>query len=212
MNDASPIHTKLERVVLASTNPGKIKDFQVLIGNHPIQLIPQTALNIPEIPETGHTFVENALLKARNAAALSGLPAIADDSGLVVDALAGAPGLHSARYAGPNASADENIQKLLNELAKIPNVNRKARFYAVLVFVRYPEDPTPLIAEGTWEGEILEEPTGENGFGYLPVFYSTQHHCSAALLSTEERTKINHRGQAFRKLIAQYLTLIENAC
>jgi len=197
----------MQTLVLASTNPGKIKDFQELFAAYPLKLIPQSELAVPEVPETGLTFVENALIKARHAAFITGLPALSDDSGLVVDELDGAPGLYSARYAGPKAIAEENIQKLLEELAKKPNANRKARFYSVIALLRYPHDPAPLICEGTWEGEILKEPSnkGQNGFGYLPIFFSTQHQCCAAELSIQERTRVSHRGKAFQELMAKYL-------
>jgi XTP/dITP diphosphohydrolase len=196
----------LKSFVLASTNPGKIKDYQEMLRGHFIKLIPQSEFAVPEVEETGLTFVENALIKARHASLITGLPALGDDSGLVVDALDGAPGLYSARYAGKGANMEDNIQKLLAELSKKPNANRRARFYAVIVLLRYPHDPAPLICEGNWEGEILKQPQGEHGFGYLPIFYVPTHHCSGAELSQEERSKINHRGQAFRKLLDIYLT------
>jgi XTP/dITP diphosphohydrolase len=194
-------------LALASTNPGKIADFQELFSPYRIKLIPQIELSIPEIPETGLTFVENALIKARHAAEHTGLPAISDDSGLVVDGLDGAPGLYSARYAGINASAEDNIQKLLTELAKKPHASRKARFYCVIALLQYPQDPAPLICEGTWEGEILTEPQGENGFGYMPIFFSTPHQCGAATLSVQERALTSHRGQAFQQLLQKYLNI-----
>lgn len=195
----------MKKLVLASTNPGKIADYQTLLSEHDIELIPQSFLSVPEIPETGLTFVENALIKARHATTLTGLPAIGDDSGLVVDALEGAPGLYSARFAGHKASAEDNIQKLLQELEKKPDMLRTARLYSVIVLLRYPNDPAPIICEGTWEGEILKEPRGDHGFGYLPVFYSLIHQCGAAELSVQDRTKVSHRGQAMRSLIQQYL-------
>lgn len=195
----------MKTLVLASTNPGKIADFREMLSPYSIQVTPQAELSVPEIAETGLTFVENALIKARHAATVTGLPAFADDSGLVVDALDGAPGLYSARYAGDHAPATDNIQKLTNELAKIPNASRKAHFYAVIVLLRYPHDPVPLICEGTWEGEILTKPQGNNGFGYLPIFYSTQHQCAAAELSIQERMRASHRGQAFQQLLTKYL-------
>jgi XTP/dITP diphosphohydrolase len=200
----------MKSLVLASTNPGKIADFKALLAPYSIQLIPQAELSVPEVPETGLTFVENALIKARNAAELTGLPAFSDDSGLVVDGLEGAPGLYSARFAGPKASAEDNINKLLAELAKKPQASRKARLYCVITLLRYPYDPAPLICEGTWEGEILEKPRGHNGFGYLPIFYSTQHRCGAAELNDQERARTSHRGQAFQSLLHQYLKEIQS--
>ena len=195
----------MQNLILASTNPGKIADYRSLLSDYPVHLIAQSELAVPEVEETGLTFVENALIKARHAAELCNQPALGDDSGLVVDALQGGPGLYSARFAGPKATALDNIQKLLQELDKIPNAPRTARFYAVIVLLRYPQDPVPIICEGTWEGEILKEPTGEHGFGYLPVFYSYANQKPAALLTQEERVLVNHRGKAFRQLIEKYL-------
>lgn len=195
----------MSKFVLATANPGKIKDYFELVSPYPnIELIPQTQLAVDEVAETGLTFVENALIKARHAAQVTGLASIGDDSGLVVDALEGAPGLYSARYAGIQATAEENIEKLLDALAQIPNAPRTARFYAVVVLLRSPLDPTPLICEGTWEGEILFEPKGQNGFGYLPIFFSHPHQGAAAELSLQEKTKHSHRGRAFIKLLEKY--------
>lgn len=196
----------MKQFVLASTNPGKIKDFQEIVRPYSIEIIPQSHFSVPEAEETGLTFIENALIKARHASALSGLPAIAEDSGLLVDALNGAPGLYSARYAKKNATAEENIQKLLAELASVPQSKRSARFYAVIVLLKGPEDPMPFMSEGIWEGEILATPRGQNGFGYLPIFYVPTHQCSGAEMSLEERNRINHRFQAFQKLNAHFLS------
>lgn len=196
----------MNKIVLATTNQGKIKDFQELIRELPIEMIPQTQLNVPEIEEIGHSFVENAILKARNAAHHTGLPAIGDDSGLITDALKGAPGLYSARYAKKGATDAENIQKLLDELKKIPNAERTARFYTVCVYLRYPNDPAPIICEGTLEGEILEAPRGNQGFGYLPIFYLPKLGCAAAELSLAARNKIGHRALAFQKLLHHLLS------
>lgn len=195
----------MQKLVLATTNPGKIADYQTLLQPYPIQLISQAEMSVPEVEETGLSFVENALIKARHASSLTNLPALGDDSGLVVDALKGAPGLYSARFAGPKASAEDNIAKLVQELNGIPKDKRTARFYAIIVLVRYPHDPAPIICEGTWEGEILNEATGENGFGYLPIFYSYANQKPAAFLTQEERVLVNHRGKAFRQLIEKYL-------
>lgn len=193
-------------IVIASSNPGKIKDYQRLFLPLSIEIIPQTTLKVPDVEETGLTFVENALLKARNAAQHTGFGAIGDDSGLIVDALKGAPGLYSARYAGKGATDEENIQKLLTDLSDIPENQRRARFYAVIVFLRHAEDPAPVICEGSWEGEIAFTPKGSNGFGYLPIFYLPNQKISAALLSDEERCRISHRAMACQKLIEFFKT------
>jgi len=191
----------MKKIVLASNNPGKVREFNALLAGHDIEVVPQSAFDVPEAEETGLTFVENALLKARNASRHTGLPAIADDSGLEVDALKGAPGIYSARYAGPDASDADNVAKLLADLQGIPEAERTARFQCLLVLLRHAEDPTPLICQGTWEGRILEAPRGENGFGYDPVFFVPTHDCSAAELPPEEKNRISHRGQALRCLV-----------
>jgi XTP/dITP diphosphohydrolase len=189
------------KIVFASNNAGKILEIQTQFKGLDCQIIPQAVLEIPEITETGLTFVENAILKARHASLQSGLPAIADDSGLEVDILQGAPGIYSARYAHEKATALENIQKLLFELEQYPDEKRKANFYCVLVFLSHPDDPTPLICEGSWQGEILKQPQGDNGFGYDPIFFDPQENCSAAQLSLTKKNIISHRGQALRLLI-----------
>jgi len=185
-------------IVLASGNAGKIKEFQAILAAHPI--IPQSQFNIVEAEETGSTFVENAIIKARNAALHSKLPAIADDSGLVVDALNGAPGVRSARYAGQKSSDQENLQKLLVDLEGIPDQQRSGRFICVLVYMEHAEDPFPLIAHGVWEGRVLQQPVGENGFGYDPVFWVPDRECSSAQLSAAEKNCLSHRAQALFKL------------
>ena len=185
-------------IVLASGNSGKIKEFQAILAAHPI--IPQSQFNIVEADETGSTFVENAIIKARNAALHSKLPAIADDSGLVVDALNGAPGVRSARYAGQKSSDQENLQKLLVDLEGIPDQQRSGRFICVLVYMEHAEDPFPLIAHGVWEGRVLQQPVGENGFGYDPVFWVPDRECSSAQLSAAEKNCLSHRAQALIKL------------
>lgn len=195
----------MHTLVLASNNPGKLRDYQTLASPYPIRLIPQSTWDVPEAGETGLTFIENALIKARNAANFAELPAIGEDAGLMVEGLNGAPGLYTARFAGKKANDAQNIQKLLDELAKYPDCSRKAHFYAVLALVREPHDPAPLICEGTWEGEILSEPTGTLGFGYLPIFYSYPHKQPAALLPQEVRNEASHRGQAFQQLMKKYL-------
>jgi len=190
-----------QRVVLASNNKGKVREIGQLLADHHMEVVPQSTFDIPEVDETGLTFVENAILKARNAAKLSGLPAIADDSGLEVDALKGAPGIYSARYAGPGAKDADNNTKMLRELAGLPEDERTARFQCVMVFMRHDQDPTPLICQGTWEGRILETPQGENGFGYAPLFFVPGEDCSAAELSAEVKNAQSHRGQALRALL-----------
>jgi XTP/dITP diphosphohydrolase len=158
------------RVVLASGNAGKVREFNQLLAGAHVEVLPQSSFGVPEAEETGLTFVENAILKARNAARHTGLPAIADDSGIEVDALNGAPGIYSARYAGAGASDEENLYKLLSALEGLPDEQRGARFQCVIAYLRHAEDPTPLICQGTWEGRILAAPRGANGFGYDPVF------------------------------------------
>jgi XTP/dITP diphosphohydrolase len=190
----------MNRIVLASNNPGKLREIQALAAGK-LELLLQSDYAVPEVEETGLSFVENALLKARHAARHTGLPALADDSGLEVDALHGAPGIRSARYAGPGASDAENLQKLLQELADIPEHQRRARFQCVVVYMKHAEDATPLICQGTWEGRILPAPRGENGFGYDPVFYVPTHHCSSAELPPAVKNSLSHRGKALRQLL-----------
>lgn len=187
-------------VVLASGNAGKIKEIQAILAEHPIVL--QSTFNVVECEETGISFVENAILKARNASLRCNLPAIADDSGLVVDALHGAPGVISARYSGLGATDQENIDKLLYELAGVPEHLRTARFVCVMVYIEHANDPCPVIAQGVWEGQILKQPIGENGFGYDPVFWVPEQNCASAELSAEVKNSLSHRGQALRHLTA----------
>ena len=191
-----------ERIVLASNNAGKLREINQLLAEEQISVVAQSELLVPEAEETGLSFVENAILKARNAAAHSGLPAIADDSGLEVDALRGAPGIYSARYAGQGASDSANLEKLLRDLDEVPDDQRSARFQCLLVYMRHAEDPTPLICQGTWEGRIGREPRGDNGFGYDPVFLVPERHCTAAELPAEVKNRLSHRGQALSKLLA----------
>ncbi len=192
-----------ERIVLASNNPGKVREINQLLAERQIHILPQSEFGVPDIEETGLSFVENAILKARNAAAHSGLPAIADDSGIEVDALHGAPGIYSARFAGAGASDQENLDKLLEELTAVPDDERTARFQCLLVYMRHGADPTPLICQGTWEGRILHAPRGENGFGYDPVFFVPGEGCSAAELPPEIKNRLSHRGQALQKLLSE---------
>lgn len=190
----------MTQVVLATGNAGKLRELASLLTGSGIELTAQAALSIAAQEETGLTFVENALLKARHACRQSGLPAIADDSGLEVDALEGAPGIYSARYSGKNVSDVANVQKLLWELSGVPVEKRTARFRCVLVFLRRATDPAPLICQGVWEGRILDAPRGNNGFGYDPVFLVPEKNRSAAELSAEEKNRLSHRGQALRAL------------
>lgn len=190
----------LQKIVLASSNPGKIREIQAILADHPI--VPQSAFNVIDAEETGATFVENAILKARNAALHCQLPAIADDSGLVVDALNGAPGVISARYAGVGASDRDNVDKLLRELEGVPDELRTARFICVMVFMAHANDPCPVIAQGVWEGRILDRAVGENGFGYDPVFWVPEQNCASAELPADVKNSLSHRGQALKTLTA----------
>ena len=187
-----------QKIVLASGNKGKIKEIQAILKGHPI--VPQFQFNVEEAKETGSTFVENAIIKARNAASHCNLPSIADDSGLVVDALNGAPGVISARYAGVGATDQENLLKLLKDMDHIPTEQRTARFVCVIVFMRHANDSLPIIAQGTWEGRILTESVGDNGFGYDPVFWVPTYQKASAELSPEIKNSLSHRGQALQQL------------
>jgi XTP/dITP diphosphohydrolase len=195
------------RIVLASNNPGKVREFAQLFAGLHLQVLPQAEFGVAEAEETGLTFVENAILKARNAAQHAGLPAIADDSGLEVDALQGAPGIYSARYAGQGAGDRANLDKLLAALQDVPDAQRTARFQCVLVYMRHALDPTPVICQGTWEGRILRQARGSQGFGYDPVFYVPSHDCSSAELPSDVKNQLSHRGQALRKLVAALGTI-----
>lgn len=190
-----------QRIILASNNPGKLREIQAVVDPRLYQLIPQSELQISEVAETGTTFVENAIIKARHAARQSGLCALADDSGIEVDALQGAPGVRSARYAGEQASDTLNNEKLLASLQGIPDHQRGARFHCVIVYLRYAGDPMPILCQGTWEGRILHEAAGYNGFGYDPLFYVPTHGCSSAQLDPAEKNRISHRAQALKELM-----------
>jgi XTP/dITP diphosphohydrolase len=192
------------RVVLASGNPGKLREFAELLAGHDFELVRQSELGIEPPPETGTTFIANALIKARNAARRSGLPAIADDSGIEVDALDGAPGVYSARYAGEDASDEANLTKLLAALAGVPPARRTARYRCVVVFVEHADDPDPLIGEGTWEGSILDGRRGSGGFGYDPSFLSRGDTRTVAEMPTDEKHQLSHRGQAMRAFLAAF--------
>jgi len=191
-----------QRLVLASGNAGKLREFTALLDDLDFDLLKQSDLNVLEAEETGLSFVENAILKARNAAQQTGLPALADDSGLVVQALQGAPGICSARYAGQASDHAANNAKLLAEMQDVPVGKRQASFRCCIVYVRHAADPVPLIAEASWAGSILEAPRGEQGFGYDPLFYVPTHVCSAAELAAEAKNRISHRGQAMQILLA----------
>lgn len=195
----------LRRVVLASHNAGKLVELRELLAGRGIEVLAQAAFGIGEVEESGLTFIENALIKARHAARRAGLPALADDSGLCVDALAGAPGLHTARYAGTAGDAQANIDKLLETMAKVPDGQRHAHFHCTVVLLRHPQDPAPLVGEGRWCGQILRVRRGDGGFGYDPVFLDPASGRSAAELSRREKAAISHRGKA----LAQLLTMLD---
>lgn len=191
----------MQHIVLASNNSGKIKEFNYALSGLPLEIVPQKKFSVPEIEETGSTFIENAIIKARHASQLTKLPAIADDAGIIVDVLNGKPGIYSARYAGEPTNDKKNINKLLKQLENIKNLEeRSAHYYCVIVFLTHEQDPTPNIYQATWEGNILFEPKGENGFGYDPIFYVPTHKCSAAELTLEEKDRCCHRGKALRNL------------
>ncbi|WP_022953608.1 RdgB/HAM1 family non-canonical purine NTP pyrophosphatase [Leucothrix mucor] len=189
------------QVVLASSNAGKVREFMQLLAGVGMDVRPQSEFNVPDADETGLTFVENAILKARNAAELTGLPAIADDSGIEVDSLQGQPGIYSARYAGIGAGAAACNQKLLYELKGVPEARRTARFRCCIVMLLHANDPSPIIAEGTWEGRILEQLSGDQGFGYDPLFFVPTHNMAAAQMDPQEKNRISHRGQALQHLL-----------
>ena len=199
----------MTNIILATGNQGKIKELAAMVAGLPLQLIPQDQFNVSEVAETGTTFVENAIIKARHAATTSGLPAIADDSGLAVHALKGEPGVYSARYAGENATDSDNIHKLLKEMQQVPETQRTASFLCVLVFMQHANDPTPIICQGEWTGRILNTPQGKQGFGYDPVFWVPSHHQSAAQLSPEIKNQLSHRSKALHQLVTQLETLFD---
>jgi XTP/dITP diphosphohydrolase len=194
------------RVVLATGNPGKLRQFCELLDGTGIILLRQSDFGIEPPEENGSTFLENALIKARNAARITGLPAIADDSGIEVDALGGRPGLYSARYAGANASESENLEKMLRELEFIPPERRGARYRSVIVYIATADDPVPLIGEGTWEGSIAQAPRGSEGFGYDPIFLPRGETLTAAEMPAAERNPRSHRGQASRMFLQRFGT------
>ncbi|TVR59962.1 MAG: RdgB/HAM1 family non-canonical purine NTP pyrophosphatase [Candidatus Competibacteraceae bacterium] len=191
----------MRKIVLATGNPGKVREFNAVLADFHLDIVPQSVLGVPEAEETGLTFVENAILKARNAAMHTGLPALADDSGLAVDALDGAPGIYSARYAGPGTSDRANLDRLLVELRDVPEARRTARFQCVLALLHHPADPTPLLCQGTWEGVITFAPRGANGFGYDPVFLVVEEGKTSAELEPAVKNRLSHRGQALAQLV-----------
>jgi XTP/dITP diphosphohydrolase len=193
--------SKNHSVVLASNNQGKIREINAVLQPLDLKVLAQKEFTREEAVEDGLSFVENAIKKARFAAAASGLPAIADDSGLEVDALDGAPGIYSARYAGDNASDQDNLEKLLKELQGVEEEKRTARFQCLMVYVRHENDPVPIICQGTWEGRILSAPQGNNGFGYDPVFFVPEENCSSAELPAERKNQLSHRGRALKQLL-----------
>ncbi len=191
----------MEKLVLASGNRGKLNEFQQIFAQRDISVLPQSHFRIEDAEETGLTFVENAIIKARHAAKISGLPSLADDSGLEVDALRGKPGIYSARFSGPGATDARNNEKLLKMLAQIPEEQRSARFHCVLVLMRHAEDPTPWIFHGQWQGRILNDLRGSNGFGYDPLFFADDQQCCAAELSADIKNRVSHRGKAVQQLM-----------
>lgn len=191
----------IDRIVLASGNRGKLREFSQILAPLNISVAPQSDFAVRDAEETGLSFVENAIIKARHACQVTGLPALADDSGLEVDALRGAPGIYSARYAGEGCGDEDNNRKLLAALSNVPDQQRSARFQCVLVFMRHAEDPTPLICQGSWEGQILHEARGHNGFGYDPLFLVPELNCASAELSPEQKAQYSHRGKAVTQFI-----------
>lgn len=191
------------KVVLASGNVGKAREIAQLLEGLSLKVLPQSDFDVPEIEETGLTFIENAMLKARNAAKHSGLPAIADDSGIAVDVLQGRPGIYSARFAGVGASDEDNLLKLIDMIKPFPVQQRTARFICSMVYLRHEHDPVPIITQGVWEGQLVTDPRGENGFGYDPMFYVESQQCTSAELPPEVKNKLSHRGQALMQLLGK---------
>ena len=192
----------MKKIILASNNKGKIREFNAMLDGL-YEVASMGDMQVEEVPEIGLTFVENALIKARNASEQSGLPALADDSGIVVDALDGKPGIYSARYAGNHGDDEANTQKLLDEMSSVADGDRSARFWCAVVFVEHANDPTPIIIQRGWEGEILRKKVGKNGFGYDPIFYVPAQGCASAELAPEIKNTISHRGQALDALLKE---------
>lgn len=193
---------KDKRIVLATGNQGKVREMADLLSDFGFDVLAQSEFKVSEVAETGTTFIENAIIKARHAAKETGLPAIADDSGLEVDFLKGAPGIYSARYAGEGASDQQNLEKLLDAMQGVPEPERTARFHCVLVLMRHENDPTPIVCHGKWEGSILTQAQGDNGFGYDPVFYVPEHKCASAELEPARKKQLSHRGKALKQLFS----------
>ncbi|ERP89257.1 Ham1 protein [Alcanivorax sp. MD8A] len=193
----------MEKLVLASGNKKKLAELQGLLSPLNIEVVPQSEFDVPEADETGTTFVENAIIKARNACKHTGLPAIADDSGIEIDALRGAPGVFSARFAGVGATDAKNNKLMVELLSDLPDVNRGARYVAVLALMEHEDDATPILCQGTWDGEIVLEPQGEQGFGYDPHFFVPEKGCTAAQLDPQEKNALSHRGKAMAALLTQ---------
>jgi len=191
----------MKKIVLASGNKGKLREFSQMFSELPFQIEPQSKYQVSDVEETGLSFVENAIIKARHAAQVTGLPTIADDSGIEVDALKGAPGIYSARYAGVGAGDKANLDKLIADTAQVPEPLRSCRFQCVLVLMRHANDPTPLVSQASWEGVLLHQPEGENGFGYDPIFWLPEQQCTSAQLPPEVKDKLSHRGQALKQLV-----------
>ncbi len=194
----------MKDIVLATASAGKLREFAASLADCGLQAIPQTALGVSPVSETGLTFIENALIKARHAAKMTGMAAIADDSGLTVDALKGAPGIYSARYAGENASDEENCRQLLLALQHVPEGQRQAQFHCVLVYLSHADSPVPQVFHGCWHGSIARQASGQGGFGYDPLFFIPALHCSAAQLDVFQKNTLSHRGQALRQLIQAF--------
>ena len=191
-----------KRIVIASGNRGKLRELTALLRDWPLELLAQSDLGVTEAEESGATFVENAILKARHAATVTGLPAIADDSGIEVDVLGSAPGIRSARFAGPGADAERNLQLLLERVRATGVLHPSARFQCLMVFMMHADDATPITAQGTWEGHLISEPRGSNGFGYDPIFFVPSHGCTSAELDPAVKNRISHRAQAMAALLA----------
>lgn len=193
-------------IVLASNNPGKLKELQAILADCSVRVRCQSAFSVPDVEESGATFIENAIIKARHAASYTQLPALADDSGIEVDALGGAPGVHSARYAGSDATDCENRNKLLRDMQQVPASDRGCRFVCVMAYLKEANDPLPIIATGVWDGTLLYEPCGSHGFGYDPLFYVPDQGCTSAELDPEVKNRISHRAQALKAFPPSFLT------
>ncbi len=191
----------MQKLVIASGNKGKLRELSALLEPLDYDVHTQAEFNVPDVPETGTTFVENAIIKARHVAEITGLAAVADDSGIEVDALDGAPGVYSARFSAPNATDEKNNALLVEKLRNVPEALRTARYRAVIVFMKHAKDPSPIICEGSWEGRIVLDPVGDGGFGYDPYFFVPTHGCTSAELSAEVKNSLSHRGQALRELV-----------